>query len=79
MLFRSATTDGSDLSFESALDSVVNAKVLPKLRGEDTARLREALRVCEEVLATAGLEGSRAKIAELREDLKTTGSARFWR
>jgi MoxR-like ATPase len=74
-----AATAGGDLSFESALDSVVNAKVLPKLRGEDTARLREALRVCEEALATAGLEGSRAKIAELREDLRTTGSARFWR
>jgi len=74
-----AAADGSDLSFESALDSVVTAKVLPKLRGEDTARLREALRVCEEALATEGLEGSRAKIAELREDLKTTGSARFWR
>ncbi len=74
-----AARAGGDLSFESALDSVVNAKVLPKLRGEDTARLREALRVCEEALATAGLEGSRAKIAELRRDLETTGSARFWR
>ncbi len=74
-----AVTDGGELSFEAALDSVVNAKVLPKLRGEDTARLREALRVCEETLAVAGLEVSRAKTAELRRDLETTGSARFWR
>jgi hypothetical protein len=74
-----AATDGGELSFESALDSVINAKVLPKLRGEDTARLREALQVCEETLATAGLQVSRAKIAELRRDLETTGSARYWR
>jgi 5-methylcytosine-specific restriction enzyme B len=74
-----AVTDGAELSFESALDSVINAKVLPKLRGEDSARLREALRVCEETLTTAGLDVSRAKIAELRRDLETAGSARFWR
>jgi hypothetical protein len=74
-----AATDGGELSFEGALDSVVYAKVLPKLRGEDSARLREALRVCEEELATAGLEVSRTKISELRRDLETTGSARFWR
>ena len=33
-----AVTDGGELSFEFALDSVINAKVLPKLRGEDSAR-----------------------------------------
>lgn len=74
-----AVTDGGELSFEFALDSVINAKVLPKLRGEDSARLREALRVCEETLTTAGLDVSGAKIAELRRDIETTGSARFWR
>jgi hypothetical protein len=74
-----AAIGGGELSFESALDSVIYAKVLPKLRGEDSVRLREALRVCEETLANAGLEVSRAKISELRQDLETTGSARFWR
>ncbi len=74
-----AASDGGELSFESALDSVVIAKVLPKLRGEDTARLREALRKCEDTLKKAGLEVSRAKTAELLRDLETTGSARFWR
>ena len=78
--FRSrAATDESELSFLSLLDSVVIAKVLPKLRGEDSARLREALRVCEETLMTAGLDLSGAKIADLRRDLETTESARFWR
>jgi hypothetical protein len=72
-------TDGGELAFKDALDSVVCAKVLPKLRGEDSARLREALRACEEALGTAGLETSRTKVAALRRDLETTGSARFWR
>jgi 5-methylcytosine-specific restriction protein B len=74
-----AVTDESELSFESALDSVINAKVLPKLRGEDSARFREALRICEETLPTERFEVSGAKITELRRDLETTGSARFWR
>ena len=74
-----AATDGGELSFNSALDSAIHAKVLPKLRGEDTARLREALHACETTLAAASLEISRAKIAELRRDLEITGSVRFWR
>jgi hypothetical protein len=74
-----AEESGGVLSFESALDAVINAKVLPKLRGEDSARFREALRICEETLAAAGLEVSRAKTAELRRDLEMTGSARFWK
>jgi hypothetical protein len=74
-----AIASGAQLSIEAALDSVIIAKVLPKLRGEDSARLRESLRACEEALSIAGLEVSRAKVGELRRDLETTGSARFWR
>jgi 5-methylcytosine-specific restriction protein B len=70
---------GEALPFESALDGVIYAKVLPKLRGEDSPRFRGALAACEEALTRFGLEGSRAKIRELRQDLETTGSARFWR
>ena len=55
------------------------AEVLPKLRGEDAPRVRVALAGCEEALKKFGLEGSSAKVAELRRDLETTGSARFWR
>jgi MoxR-like ATPase len=67
------------LPFEAALDGVIYAKVLPKLRGEDAPRLREALARCEETLAKFGLSRSQAKVAELRRDLETAGSARFWR
>ena len=71
--------DETLLPLDAALDSAVYAKVLPKLRGEDGPRLREALSKCEETLREFGLEASRKKVAELRHDLTTTGSARFWR
>jgi 5-methylcytosine-specific restriction protein B len=75
----SLAESGGALSFESALDSVIYAKVLPKLRGEDAPRFRQALAASEEALKKFGLEGSLAKVRELRDDLETTGSARFWR
>lgn len=74
-----AAPAGDVLSFKSALDGVIYAKVLPKLRGEDASKFRDALAKCEAALGTFGLDQSRAKVAELRHDLETTGSARFWR
>jgi len=70
---------GGALQLQDALDAVVYAKVLPKLRGEDAPRFREALMQAERVLAAHGLARSRAKVAELFEDLDHRGSARFWR
>ncbi len=63
----------------SALDHAVFSKILPKLRGEDTARLREAFAQTLNVLRDAKLPESAAKLAELHDDLRHTGSARFWR
>lgn len=78
--FIDRTSDaGTALSSGEALDAVVYAKILPKLRGEDSPRFREALTKCQEALTAFDLEQSRAKVAELRHDLETTGSARFWR
>lgn len=71
--------DREILPLQAALDSVIYAKVLPKLRGEDGPKLREAFARCEDVLQQNGLEQSRRKVAELRADLSTIGSARFWR
>lgn len=76
---REAASAADVLPFETALDGVIYAKVSPKLRGEDAPRLRDALKRCEETLAKFGLPLSQAKVAELRRDLETTGSARFWR
>jgi MoxR-like ATPase len=67
------------LDFEQALDDVVYSKVLPKLRGEDSERLREALKGCQGALETFHLPRAKRKLDELRNDLKSTGSARFWR
>lgn len=74
-----AAASGDALSFEAALDGVIYAKVLPKLRGEDAPRFRDALAACEKALTAFGLNQSLAKIAELRRDIEATGSARFWR
>lgn len=69
--------EGGDL--DASLDSVVYAKVLPKLRGEDSPRLQTALAVTEDVLNRHGLPQSARKVKDLHHDLKTTGSCRFWR
>lgn len=72
-------SDDHPLSVEEALDSVVYAKILPKLRGDDSARVRDALGETLSVLKAHGLKASAAKVAELLKDLEVTGSARFWR
>jgi 5-methylcytosine-specific restriction protein B len=64
---------------DAALDWIVHAKVLPKLRGHDSPQFRTAFESCQGVLKQAGLKRSAAKAGELLEDLKSTGSARFWR
>jgi 5-methylcytosine-specific restriction enzyme B len=71
---------GSDIiDADAALDQVIYAKLLPKLRGDDSRRFRDALNGCLRVLDQHGCPGSLAKVRELAEDLETLGSARFWR
>ncbi|MES2074379.1 MAG: hypothetical protein V4462_02065 [Pseudomonadota bacterium] len=67
------------INAQSALDHAIFSKILPKLRGEDTKRLREAFAQTLKVLQDAKLPESAAKLAELHDDLCSTGSARFWR
>ena len=76
--------DCPDWPFEKALDSVICAKVLPKLRGDDSTRIRDALKACKGVLVDKEEHGfilsdSAKKVEELIKDLEATGSARFWR
>jgi 5-methylcytosine-specific restriction enzyme B len=75
---RSAAGSGT-LESTQALDHAIYGKVLPKLRGEDTERLRVALATAGDVLKQHGLKESADKVAELAKDLAETGSARFWR
>lgn len=71
--------DSANLSATEALDRVIYAKVLPKLRGDDSQRYHTALRGCQTVLRTHELHFSAKKVEELKQDLDQTGSFRFWR
>ncbi len=61
------------------LDAAVYAKILPKLRGEDNDAFRKALADVQKTLEKQGLTKSRSRVAELANDLRLSGSARFWR
>ena len=75
--------DSPNWQFEKALDSVIYAKVLPKLRGDASKRISDALEECKKVLEDKErgliLSNSANKVEELIKDLEATGSARFWR
>ena len=74
-----ATGENDQYHVDNELDSVIYAKVLPKLRGDDSPSFRKALDTCAQVLADFGLVQSEQRVVELRRDLLATGSARFWR
>ncbi|WP_157108118.1 McrB family protein [Azoarcus olearius] len=64
---------------KTALDNVIYAKVLPKLRGEASVKFQKALQDTYKVLADNGLLRCCEKVKSLQEDLAAMGSARFWR
>lgn len=70
---------GGVIDFDAALDQAIYAKVLPKLRGEDTPRVQAAFADCRTLLRDMKLEDSATKVGELLDDLRSLGSARFWR
>lgn len=74
-----ALGESHGMQVTDALDSVIYAKVLPKLRGDDRPELRDALTKCRDVLSTHGLTRCRDRVDELVKDLASTGSVRFWR
>lgn len=63
----------------TALDNVIYAKVLPKLRGETSMKFQKALQDTHKCLADYGLTRCCAKVKSMQDDLAATGSARFWR
>ena len=70
---------GIEIGADAALDQVIYAKVLPKLRGSDTPRFRKCLDETAAALEKAGLEMCARKVRSLKEDLDATGSCSFWR
>lgn len=71
--------EGGGLALDDAMDRVIYAKVLPKLRGDDSPRFGDALGRCIDVLEAEYLKRSARKVRELDEDRKAIGSFRFWR
>lgn len=76
---RTALAGAGILDQQAALDAAIYSKLLPKLRGEDTPRLRKAFEAAHKVLVEENLPESAGKLEELIDDLKHLGSARFWR
>jgi len=70
---------GAQLEFTAALDAIIYAKIIPKLRGDDSPRFRTALEQTQALTKHHGLTRCLVKLQELEHDLLTTGSARFWR
>lgn len=70
---------GGVIDFDAALDQAIYAKVLPKLRGEDTPRIQAAFADSRTLLRDMKLADSATKVGELQDDLRALGSARFWR
>ena len=74
-----ALGESDGMKVTDALDSVIYAKVLPKLRGDDRPELRNALDNCKQALSDHGLTRCRKRVEALTEDLNATGSVSFWR
>lgn len=70
---------GGQIEFGEALDAIIYAKIVPKLRGDDSPRFRKALSETKRIAGQYQLARCQAKLEELENDLLTTGSARFWR
>lgn len=70
---------GDGFGVTAALDEAVHAKILPKLRGDDRPRFREALAATQKALTALGLQRCVHKVKGLQADLDATGSAHFWR
>ncbi|UKY35057.1 McrB family protein [Pantoea dispersa] len=69
----------TSFNFVDALDEVVYARVLPKLRGSDSAHLRKMLQDCHSLFLKLNLQQCARKLMTLSTDLENTGMMRFWR
>ncbi|UZN51957.1 hypothetical protein KZ686_17725 [Cupriavidus cauae] len=67
------------VDFNKALDDVLYAKVLPKLRGEHSDRLTRAMSHTQAICQEHGLARCASKVQDMLRDLNEAGSTRFWR
>jgi len=66
------------LPIAEALDSAVLMKILPRVRGDDSGPLSDALTKLHATLSQAALPRSVAKVAQMQASLHRMGQARFW-
>lgn len=79
LTYLTLASQGPEYDLIIALDDVVYARILPKLRGSESNRLHEALQKTIIVLEQQGLSRSCSKVRSLKADLADTGIMRFWR
>ncbi|OJT20545.1 hypothetical protein BO221_31630 [Archangium sp. Cb G35] len=75
------TAAGEDISPDlraELLDQAVLAKVLPRIRGEQSAEFEAMLQALRKLCVARALHRSAAKVAQMEATLKTTGITRFW-
>ena len=72
-------SNGLGIDESVALDDVLYAKVLPKLRGEHSDRFSGAMVRMKEICRSHGLRRCGAKVEAMIRDLNEAGSTRFWR
>ncbi|HEY0132914.1 MAG TPA: hypothetical protein VGB85_02505, partial [Nannocystis sp.] len=71
-----ATLDAAAVA--EVLDQAIFSKVLPRLRGEETPALHQALTVILDHCQSRYLPRCAAKIAEMQARLRSTGLTKFW-
>lgn len=67
------------ISVERALDDAIYMKILPKIRGENSSVLQEALKKLTDILQSYGLNKSLDRTRQMKEELQFNGTTRFWR
>jgi MoxR-like ATPase len=78
LLQAGADTGLGDADRRTLLDQAVHAKVLPRLRGQETDALRAAFTEMARIAREHGLRRCGEKIAEMHDRLRHHGVTQFW-
>ncbi|MGY6122203.1 McrB family protein (plasmid) [Paraburkholderia strydomiana] len=70
---------GDDADWLSSFDFAISSKILPKLRGEDSKEMRDALNSVLATLEAARLVVSANRMQVLRTELSRDGVLKYWR
>jgi len=77
--FVAVASDAADPEMQRCMvDRALFSKVLPRVRGEDSPGMREALAQLRLLCSEYALEASMKKVGEMEVRLGSTGLTRFW-